>query len=79
MRELAFEQEKSAIGLVRIERKRWKHYKGTGKLAKDIRKAKGESGETGSEQECVSESRAHRALKRILQRLYKYILCCKET
>ncbi|HJX55472.1 MAG TPA: ribosome small subunit-dependent GTPase A [Methanoregula sp.] len=39
MRELAFEQEKSAIGLVRIERKRWK---GIGKLAKDIRKGKWE-------------------------------------
>jgi ribosome biogenesis GTPase / thiamine phosphate phosphatase len=45
MRELAFEQEKSAIGLVRFERKRWKQYKGTGKLAKDIRKAKGEQGD----------------------------------
>ena len=37
MRELAFEQEKSAIGLVRTERKRWKEI---GKLAKDIRKGK---------------------------------------
>jgi len=39
LRELAFEQEKSAIGLVRIERKRWKEI---GKLAKEIRKGKGE-------------------------------------
>jgi ribosome biogenesis GTPase len=39
MRELAFEQEKSSIGLVRLERKRWK---GLGKLAKEIRKGKGE-------------------------------------
>ena len=37
MRELAFEQEKSAIGLVRFERKRWR---GLGKLAKKIRKGK---------------------------------------
>jgi ribosome biogenesis GTPase len=39
MRELAFEQEKSAMGLVRFERKRWK---GLGKLAKEIRNRKGE-------------------------------------
>lgn len=37
MRELAFEQEKAEIGLVRIERKRWK---GVGKLAKEFRKGK---------------------------------------
>lgn len=36
-RELAFEQEKAEIGLVRIERKRWK---GVGKLAKEFRKGK---------------------------------------
>ena len=39
MRKLAFEQEKSAIGLVRFERKRWR---GLGKLAKKIRKGKEE-------------------------------------
>jgi ribosome biogenesis GTPase len=39
MRELAFEQEKSAMGLVRFERKKWK---GVGKLAKEIQKGKGE-------------------------------------
>jgi ribosome biogenesis GTPase len=39
MRELVFEQAKAEIGLVRFEKKR---YKGIGKLAKDIRKARGE-------------------------------------
>ncbi|GAB6284750.1 MAG: ribosome small subunit-dependent GTPase A [Methanoregula sp.] len=38
VRELAFEQEKSEIGLVRSERKRWK---GITKLAKEINKRKG--------------------------------------
>ena len=37
MRELAFEQEKAAIGLVRFEKKRWK---GISKLAKEIQRAK---------------------------------------
>jgi ribosome biogenesis GTPase len=37
MRELAFEQEKASIGLVRSERKRWK---GITKLAKEINKAR---------------------------------------
>ena len=41
-RELAFEQEKSDIGLVRFERKRWKQYSSHGKLAKASRKAKEE-------------------------------------
>ena len=36
-RELAFEQEKAEIGLVRSERKRWKQYSGNGNLAKEIR------------------------------------------
>ena len=39
VRELAFEQEKSAIGLIRFERKKWK---GIGKLAKEMRMGKGE-------------------------------------
>jgi len=39
MRELAFEQEKAGIGLVRSERKRWK---GIAKFAKEINKAKGD-------------------------------------
>ncbi len=39
MRELAFEQEKAEIGLVRSERKRWK---GITKLAKEISKRKGD-------------------------------------
>jgi ribosome biogenesis GTPase len=39
MRELAFEQEKAGIGLVRSERKRWK---GIAKLAKEINKGKGD-------------------------------------
>ena len=39
MRELAFEQEKAEIGLVRSERKRWK---GITKLAKEINKGKGD-------------------------------------
>ena len=39
VRELTFEQEKSAIGLIRFERKKWK---GIGKLAKEMRKGKGE-------------------------------------
>lgn len=39
MRELAFEQEKAAIGLVRFERKHWK---GISKQAKEFRKGKGE-------------------------------------
>jgi ribosome biogenesis GTPase / thiamine phosphate phosphatase len=38
-RELAFEQEKAEIGLVRSERKRWKGIK---KFAREIKKAKGE-------------------------------------
>jgi ribosome biogenesis GTPase len=38
-RELAFEQEKAEIGLVRSERKRWK---GIAKLAKEINKGRGE-------------------------------------
>jgi hypothetical protein len=42
MRELTFEQEKAAIGLVRFERKRWKQYSSHGKLAKASRKAKEE-------------------------------------
>jgi len=37
MRELAFEQEKSEIGLVRVERKRWKAIK---IQARDIKNAK---------------------------------------
>ena len=37
MRELAFEQEKAEIGLVRSERKRWK---GITKSAKEINKGK---------------------------------------
>jgi ribosome biogenesis GTPase len=39
MRELAFEQEKAGIGLVRSERKRWK---GIAKLAKEINKGRGD-------------------------------------
>jgi len=39
VRELAFEQEKAGIGLVRSERKRWK---GITKLAKEISKRKGD-------------------------------------
>jgi ribosome biogenesis GTPase len=39
MRELAFEQEKAGIGLVRSERKRWK---GIAKLAKEINKERGD-------------------------------------
>jgi ribosome biogenesis GTPase len=39
MRELAFEQEKAGIGLVRSERKRWK---GIAKLAKEIKKGRGD-------------------------------------
>jgi ribosome biogenesis GTPase len=39
MRELAFEQEKAEIGLVRTERKRWK---GITKLAKKMNKGKGD-------------------------------------
>jgi len=39
MRELAFEQEKAEIGLVRSERKRWKPI---GKLVKEIQKGKWE-------------------------------------
>jgi ribosome biogenesis GTPase len=39
VRELAFEQEKAEIGLVRSERKRWK---GITKLAKEISKRKGD-------------------------------------
>jgi ribosome biogenesis GTPase len=39
MRELAFEQEKAGIGLVRSERKRWK---GIAKFAKEINKGKGD-------------------------------------
>jgi ribosome biogenesis GTPase len=39
VRELAFEQEKAEIGLVRSERKRWK---GITKLAKEISKGKGD-------------------------------------
>ena len=39
MRELAFEQEKAEIGLVRSERKRWK---GIAKFAKEINKGKGD-------------------------------------
>ena len=39
MRELAFEQEKAGIGLVRSERKRWKRI---AKLAKEITKGKGD-------------------------------------
>jgi ribosome biogenesis GTPase len=42
MRELAFEQEKAAIGLVRSEKKRFKQYSSHGKLAKAMRKAKEE-------------------------------------
>ncbi|KUG13191.1 hypothetical protein ASZ90_016403 [hydrocarbon metagenome] len=42
MRELTFEQEKAAIGLVRFERKRWKQYSCHGKLAQASRKAKEE-------------------------------------
>ncbi len=38
MRELAFEEEKAEIGLVRLEKKRWK---GIGKIARDIGKMKG--------------------------------------
>jgi ribosome biogenesis GTPase len=39
VRELAFEQDKAAIGLVRSERKRWK---GIAKLAKEINRGRGE-------------------------------------
>ena len=39
MRELAFEQEKAEIGLVRSERKRWK---GITKSAKEINKGRGD-------------------------------------
>ena len=39
MRELAFEQEKAGIGLVRSERKRWK---GIAKLAKEINRGRGD-------------------------------------
>ncbi len=39
MRELAFEEEKAKIGLVRSERKKWK---GIAKLAKDISKGRGD-------------------------------------
>lgn len=38
MRELAFERDKADIGLVRLEKKRWK---GIGKLARDLGKTKG--------------------------------------
>lgn len=38
-RELAFEQEKAAVGLVQIERKRWKQ---VSKLARDLRNLKGQ-------------------------------------
>ena len=38
MRELAFEEEKAEIGLVRPRKKRWK---GIGKLARDMRETKG--------------------------------------
>ncbi|KAF5047907.1 putative ribosome biogenesis GTPase RsgA [anaerobic digester metagenome] len=38
MRELAFEEEKAEIGLVRLEKKRWK---AIGKCARDIGKMKG--------------------------------------
>lgn len=41
-RECAFEHEKADIGLVRFERKRWKQFKGTGKLARDLRNLKGQ-------------------------------------
>jgi ribosome biogenesis GTPase / thiamine phosphate phosphatase len=39
MREIAFEKDKAEIGLVRLERKRWK---GIGKLGKEIQKARRE-------------------------------------
>lgn len=38
VRELEFEREKTEIGLVRLEKKRWK---GIGKIARDIGKMKG--------------------------------------
>jgi hypothetical protein len=40
-RELAFEQDKAEIGLVRTEKKRWK---GIAKLGKEIQKARREEG-----------------------------------